>query len=233
MGYGMPPGVVLLFVAMAAIFVAVVVWAIQAEKKRREALINFAAQNGWRFTQRDDRYARMWQGEPFRLFGGQAKEIFEGIWAPTGHHFIAFGYSYTETHTDAQGHRTSTTYHFEVRALGLPRALPRLSISSEGFWTKAGKLFGGQDIEFESDDFSRAFRVTADDARFAYGVIHPQFMEWMLGPGQTIVPWRIDNAYLVTFESGQLDINRFPHRLSLMADLARQIPEPVWTTYGR
>lgn len=229
----MPAAMILVAVAFLALAVVFIVWGYLAAEKRREALTNFAHANGWSFTDQNDNYAHIWKGEPFRLFGGEAKEIFEGTWAPTGHHFAAFNYSYTETSTDSQGHTTSNTYHFEVRVLSLPRSLPSLAISEEGFFAKVGKLFGGQDIEFESDDFNRAFRVTSDDARFAYGVIHPQLMEWLLGPGRTLVPWRIDRGYLITFETGPLDINRFPHRLGLMATLASQIPQHVWDTYGR
>jgi hypothetical protein len=190
--------------------------------------------NGWSFADQNNAYARAWHGEPFRDSNhAEAKEIFEGIWQPTGHQFVAFDYSYTEKRTDAQGHTSSHTHHYEVRVLYLPRMLPSLSVSREGFGTKVAKFFGGQDIELESDDFNRAFRVTADDARYAYGVLHPQLMEWLLGPGIILTPWRTDRQCLITFEDGRLDPQRFPHRIGLMAMLASQIPQQVWNDFGR
>jgi len=42
---------------------------------------------------------------------------------------------------------------------------------------------GFDDIDFESEEFSRTFWVKCEDERFAYDVIHPGMMEFLLkGP---------------------------------------------------
>lgn len=41
-------------------------------------------------------------------------------------------------------------------------------------------LFGFDDIDFESVEFSRKFFVKSPDKRFAYDVIHPAMMEFLL-----------------------------------------------------
>ena len=81
----------------------------------------------------------------------------------------------TETYTDSQGHlrtRTVTDDHSEaVCGFQLPFDLPDLSLNGRRL---------GHKVAFESDDFNRAFRVRAEDPRFASDVFHPRTMEWLL-----------------------------------------------------
>jgi hypothetical protein len=199
-----------------------------AGRQRRRVLADVALANGWSYKKTDARYETMWDGPPFRIFGGDAKDVFEGTWGPTGQPFVAFDYSYSES-----AGRSSYTVHWEVRALRLARALPSLSITREDLGTKAAKVFGAQDIEFESDDFNRAFRVTSDDTRFAYGIITPGLMEWLLGPGGDIVPLRIDGDYLITYDHAELHPKRFTACLDAMSQLVGQISPNTWEAYGR
>ena len=43
-----------------------------------------------------------------------------------------------------------------------------------------GEFFGFDDIDFESDEFSREFCVKAADRRWAFDVIHQATMEFLL-----------------------------------------------------
>jgi hypothetical protein len=208
-------------------------------KIRHNMLAGFASANGWSFTDKKPGLTKAWKGDPFQAFGGgRAKEVFEGTWHPTGHQFMAFDYErgkgrLPSNTTVFRTRSSSVNGHFEVRVLGLPRALPSLAIAHESFGDKVGKAFGGQDIEFESDNFNRAYRVTSDDPRFAYSVITPQLIEWLLGPGRALVPLRIEGNSLITFEPDKLNTSRFPERVALMAELASQIPQHVWDIHGR
>jgi len=60
---------------------------------------------------------------------------------------------------------------------------PDLLIRKENLGDKLVGGLGFDDIDFESEEFSRAFWVKSGDKRFAYDVIHPRMMEFLLrGP---------------------------------------------------
>ena len=81
----------------------------------------------------------------------------------------------TETDTDSEGRtrtRTVTENHSEIlMAVNLPFSLPTLSF--EGGW-------GGQKVRFESEEFNGRFTVRTSEPKFAYDVIHPRTMEWLM-----------------------------------------------------
>ena len=89
-----------------------------------------------------------------------------------------FRYKIT-THT---GKSTQTrTYRFSYLILHLPfDGVPDLLIRREGVLDKIAGAFGFDDIDFESAQFSRRFHVKSPDKRFAYDVIDPRMMEFLL-----------------------------------------------------
>ncbi len=147
-------------------------------KKRRELLAQFARSNGWTLTLEDDRLAGRWDGTPFDAGDHrQAKNVLSGAWR--GRPIAAFDYSYQTHSTDSQGHRTTSTHRFPVCATAMPTLLPRLQVTRENDLTRLGGALGFTDIEMESEDFNRAFRVTCPDRKFASDVLHPRMMEML------------------------------------------------------
>lgn len=68
----------------------------------------------------------------------------------------------------------------------------------------AGALgVGGADIQLESDEFNRWFRVIAADRRIAFDVLHPRVMQLLLDA--LPVHWRLDGDAIVSWEQGGLD----------------------------
>jgi hypothetical protein len=65
--------------------------------------------------------------------------------------------------------------------------LPDLYIRPKGLFEKAADLRGFEEINFESAEFSNRFSVKSRDKRFAYDVLHPRMLEFLLdGPPLTI-----------------------------------------------
>jgi len=60
-------------------------------------------------------------------------------------------------------------------------------IRPEGVWDKLAAAFGFDDIDFESAEFSRKFLVKAGDKRFAYDVLHPRMMEFLLAEAPPMI----------------------------------------------
>jgi len=154
------------------------------EQKRRDELAAFAARLGLRFDPRPDRshdedYA---QFEIFRRGHARvAKNTMTGKLSLFGRdcRLVMGDFRYKVTSGSGKDRRT-TTYRFSYLIVHPPWRTPPLLIRPEGAWDKLKGAFGFDDIDFESDEFSRQFYVQSSDRKFAYDVLHPQMMEYLL-----------------------------------------------------
>jgi hypothetical protein len=154
-------------------------------RKRREALAALAAQLGWRFdpsrdTSHDEEYAHF---EIFRQGHSRtAYNTLTGTLEVAGRDWPAKAGDFLYKTTSSSGKSTTTHRHrFSYLIVHLPFArVPDLLIRREGLFDKLAGVFGFDDIDFESEEFSRRFCVKGPDKRFAYAVIHPRMMEFLL-----------------------------------------------------
>ncbi len=222
-------------VAVAAVvllgLVAYLGW--RAEKRRVAELRAYAAQRGWTFTPRDDSWHRTFRGSPFTAgHQRQSRKVLTGPFDGRQCAVFDFVYHTTESSTDAQGHHSSreVSHWFNVVALSLGAATPGLSVSPEGvFGRLLGRMFN-RDIELESEDFNRAFTVTADDRRFAFDVLHPRLMELLLQHRDTA--WRLDQGWLLTVERGKYDLAAVEQRLVFADRVLDSVPDFLRRQYG-
>lgn len=182
MGVGLQ--ILIIVVVVVLIAVGAYLGHLQA-KKRREALAQLARELGWRFdpsrdTFHDDEYAHF---EIFRK--GHSRYAFNtltGTMQINGRpHPAKMGdYHYKVTSGSGKNRRTRT-YRFSYLIVQLPFAgVPDLLIRREGIFDKMAGVIGFDDIDFESAEFSRKFFVKSSDKRFAYDVVHPRMMEFLL-----------------------------------------------------
>jgi hypothetical protein len=84
--------------------------------------------------------------------------------------------------TSQNGKKTTTHTHlFSYLLVHLPyRRLPDLFIRREGMFDSVTRALGFDDIDFESVEFSKRFYVKSNDKKFAYDLIHPAMMEFLL-----------------------------------------------------
>ncbi len=156
-----------------------------AEKKRREALAAVADGLGWRFDpsrdrDHDDEYAHF---EIFRRGHSRAAyNTLEGVLELDDLRWPAKMGDFTYKVTHHSGKSTSTqTYRFSYLILQMPyTSVPDLLLRREGMFDKIAGVLGFDDIDFESAEFSRRFHVKSSDKRFAYDVVHPRMMEFLL-----------------------------------------------------
>lgn len=154
------------------------------EKKRREALQGLARELGLRFDPgvdhgHDDEYA---QFEIFRRGHGRvARNTLTGtvLLFDRPCRLVAGDFRYKVTSGSGKN-RSTTTYRFSYLIVHPPWDTPPLLIRPEGMWDKLKGAFGFDDIDFESDEFSRKYYVKSSDRRFAYDVLHPRMMEFLL-----------------------------------------------------
>ena len=205
-----------------------IVFGMRSAEKRRAALIAWAQANELTYQQSVPALATNWSGHPFDGGrGGRALDVITGMTA-TGRPFCSFKYEYVVS----TGKSTSTVTQ-AVTALRLPALMPELAVTPEGFGAKVAKVFGGQDVQVGDYAFDKAFRVRADDERYAHDVLNPLVTQWMTGPGRWVAQWRISGADLICWHPGRpIYANLFPE-LERMTQLVDLIPNEVWSSYGR
>ena len=220
----------LLLLAVAVAVVGVVGYlAYRADQKRRALLQGFAASNGWTYTAADDSWCDRIVGAPFGEGDHrQARNVLTGLHAGTP--MAAFDYSFQTHSTDSKGNRETTTHRYAVCVLQLKAPLPGLELSPESALTRFAGAVGFTDIQLESEDFNRRYRVKARDPKFAYDVLHPRTMEALLS--RPPLHLRLLDVDAINWENGRLAPVDLIARLSTMQVLIEGIPSFVWTDHG-
>ena len=225
---------VLVLAVGVVLVVAIAVLSYLSAKRRREEMAALAAQRGWTYTERDDRWTTHFEGHPFGTgHDRRAGNVLTGTYDGRGFTGFDYRYSTTSTSTDAQGHTTTHTevHTFSVIALPVAAAFPELSISPEGFFSRAIGRLTNRDIELESEDFNRAFTVTCPDRKFASDVLHPQMMEYLLTLPH--LAWRFTGQHLLVVSAGQHSVPQIESTLQAVDGIVDRIPDFVWQQVGR
>lgn len=171
-----PPWVLLI---MLPLVVGVAVAAHLAAKARREQLQQLAASLGWRFVPGNDysddpcyrTFAVFQRGDSRRAYNTLRGELGGGekLQAVAGD----FGYV---TGSGKNRH----THRFSYLLVQLPFPTLALQLRPEGVLDKVAAAIGFDDIDFESAEFSRRYFVKAEDKRFAYALLDPRMMQFLL-----------------------------------------------------
>jgi hypothetical protein len=222
------PIVVVVFIGL---IIAVAIYSYQQAKKRREDLARLAGKLGLRYDAADpcgiaNRYAHL--GPLAQGHNRSAYNVLHGRYG--GHEVKAFDYVYhtTETSTDSQGRTTTreVAHYFSAVLFEVGTAFPSLLIRPENFFDKIAAAIGFDDIDFESAEFSRKFFVKSSDKKFAYDVIHPRMMEYLMDqPGWTL---QLEGAHFLVLTGGMFTPDQFAAGMQHAEAFLKQIPDFVW-----
>ena len=198
------------------------------DQRRRQALQTWAAKNGYSYVPEDDRWCERWNGNPFGEGDHRrAKNIVTGTAkAP----FAAFDYSYQTHSSDGRGGSSTTTHHYAVTALEFSTFLPTLQVTPENMFTRIGHSLGLDDIDLESEDFNRRFRVHANDRKFASDVLTPRTMQALLA--RPALSWRITGTDILSWAEGSLNALGITEALSTLQLVVDGIPSFVWKDHS-
>ncbi len=149
-------------------------------KQRREDLLRLAGELGLAFDA-EDPYGL---AERFSFFeplaAGHDRSAYNVVHGQFGAHAVkAFDFIYHTTESSGKSTREESHY-FSAVIFEVDVTLPPLLIRPESFFDKVAAALGFDDINFESAEFSRKFYVKSPDKKFAYDVIHPRMMEFLL-----------------------------------------------------
>jgi hypothetical protein len=136
------------------------------DKRRREALLNWAQSNGWSYYEHKDRQTYRHYSFLNKLRQGSNRytfDILRGRW--DGYPAEAFNFHYQTYSTQSNGKSSSTTTHHHylgVVLIQIERNFPKLLIYPENLFRKLSNALGFGGIKFESDDLIGYVANTTD-----------------------------------------------------------------------
>jgi len=218
------PFVIVLIVVVAAVIGGIAALNAHRQRKRFQ---EYAAQRGWDYTPSEHSLARSFpQVDPFG--SGSSRRCTNVLRYRVGEYSgCSFDYSFTVSRGSGTN-RSSTTYRFHVVSFDLPHPLPRLTLRPEGMFDGVAKFFGSQDVQFESEEFNRAWFVQSEHLPAAHDLIHPRMMGWLLEPAQRGASFVIEDGILFTFLKGRQNLENVDPLIDRLAGLFGHVPEFVW-----
>jgi hypothetical protein len=229
-------GLILLFVKLARAHAA-------RERERLAGLADWSRLNGFTFSPQDPYRLDIRFRGVLDIGRGHARYAYEVLGRSDPVAAFLFQYQYrtwetrTVTYTDSQGRTQTRTEQYEQThyrrylIIEIGGSFPSLLIRREGWFDKLAGLMGFGDVNFESEEFSRRYFVKSSDRQFAYAVIHPQMMEWLMTHSFSA---QCENGMLLMNLSGaRHDADSCHLAWSAAAGFLNRVPPFVWGDYGK
>ena len=200
----------------------------QITQRRRAALIAVASSLGFRYAP-DDPFDTV--DLPFALFRrGDGRGVENVLWGVAGNLAVRLcDYWYYDESTDSKGGRHRSYHRFSCATTSIAAYVPGITVGRENVLTRLGGALGFDDIEFESEEFNRAFRVKSEDRKFAFDLIDARMMAFLL-----------DASSGCTFEVVGSDLlcatrrvrpAELPSLVQVLQSFHAHVPNVVWSLY--
>ncbi|OGQ60376.1 MAG: hypothetical protein A3G92_03295 [Deltaproteobacteria bacterium RIFCSPLOWO2_12_FULL_38_8] len=168
-----------MYLVVAVIFIAFFIVVRRKEKKRTEALSQWARSRGYSFLEQDSNMVGAQFTRYLELFNCGRSIKFRNVIRATieGKESQFFDYEYV---TGSGKH--STTHCQTVAAFSLVSTMfPEFTLSPESFFHKIGSLVGYDDIDFPEDEmFSKTCFLRAKDMNAVKNIFNPQVRSALL-----------------------------------------------------
>jgi hypothetical protein len=222
--------VVLVFVGAFVVVALLAYWQWSSKQKRREELGAFALTHGLTF----------WADDPgglididFHLFGlGDGRGCnnvmggeFQGVPVRQADYWY-----YTQS-SDGKGGRSRTYHHFSVAVTDIEAWLPPVRLERETAFTRLADHIGMHDIEFESDDFNRAWNVHGDDREFVFKLVDNRMMAWLQQAADGMC-FEVCGPHVLVY-SKRLAPPEVVNLLYAGKGFVGRVPKLVWNEYGK
>lgn len=210
----------LLLLAVTPVILGIVAVGLYLERRRRKFWAGQADRLGMRFTPGDP--SRLRDSLPgFSLFRKGRRPTVDNtmVGDRRGRPLTIFDYQYTT------GSGKSQTHHRRTALVApLPAPSPGLVIRPEGFGDRIAALFGFDDIDFEHDEFSRAFHVSGANEGFARVVCHPVMIEHLLSDRKFC--WELLEGHVLLHSDslGRFDQAELDRALALLDGFLDRLP---------
>jgi hypothetical protein len=219
--------VLVVLVAIAAIGIGIFsYWRV---KKRRQELQLVARQLGLSYSQVDMAGC---EALPFELLGrgdGRGTEnLLDGIWQELP--VREFDYWYYDESTDSNGNHSRSYSYFSCAVTEVDAALSPLTLGRENALTRFADAVGLHDIEFELEDFNRAFNVKCRDKKFANDFVDQRMMRWLLAADGAFA-FEASGRWLLAYSRRRAPLELVP-LLGTLKGFRDQVPRVVYDLYG-
>jgi len=217
---------VMLYVILGGV-IAVVINIYKTRARRKRALDLQILATRLKFDDfnpnRDEGFAVGW-GFLSRLAQGRDRYAFN-ILRGTYHEQSLFVFDY---HYQTGSGKSREEHYSTLLMLVCKEIFPQVSIGPESLRSKIAAAFGvGNDIKFESAEFSRTFCVRSPDKKFAYDVCNPQMIEYLLmNPGLQV---EIQGPALLLVFEPQLPVGQIESNLQRLIEIRSRLPEYLFT----
>jgi len=190
-------------------------------RRKDSGLKALAARHGWRYAVGDGDIVGRFQGAPFdQSRSKRARYVVTG--EHRGRRLTAFEWNYTETRDVGSG--SSVEIWYTVVVVTTPAARPTLQVSREPRYR-----LGRRDLQLESERFNQTFLIDSANDRFAYDVLHPRMMEWLLSNQRALsTPFRFEGDGLVVWRPGMIKPDTVLWLLDYGCDILDRVPGFVW-----
>ncbi|WP_051704213.1 hypothetical protein [Glycomyces sp. NRRL B-16210] len=207
-------------VALVGGTVLLVLYTRRARNARIAQCAAWAARHGFQYWPDDPTALGISGHNPFDLgHSRRAYDVLRGRYRDA--HLHCFQYVFV-----TGGGRSRTTHTYQVYAISLPKSRPYLDIRHENALSRRFE----KDLDFENQAFNDEYRIESDSPRFAYDVIHPRTMEWMLADQRArSYQWRFEGSWLMTFRTGGHDLDQVFHYADFLHAVLGQVPAHVWS----
>ena len=199
------------------------------KKKRRQELALAARQLGLEFSLVDTLGVI---GYPFALFqkgdGRGCENVMWGTWQ--GLPLREFDYWYYEESTDSEGHTSRSYYRFSCVTTDIEAVCPHLTIERENLFTRMADHLGFRDIEFETEEFNKAFNVKSKDRKFANDLIDSRMMQWLQQAGEDWA-YEVIGSQMLCFSKRRKPVELVP-LLGTAKAFREHVPRVVYELYG-
>ena len=214
-GVGLSGITILAFLVIGALIIGGLWFSAQ----RKKELAAWAAAAGLSFSPSsdrsyDDRYPEF--GCLHRGHTRSAYNIASGSW--NGRSLEAFDYRYVTGHG-----KNRSTHTFSAIIVGSGLSLTQLQIRSENAFDNLAEFFGADDIDFESDQFSREFHVKSSDKKWAYDVLHQRTMEFLLSQPKFAIEF--DTRNIICWRNRRFDTQMRESAISGVEGILDRLPE--------
>ena len=212
-----------------AALVVVGYWAFRIREQSRHArrLREFALTHGWSYRESGGELIAGLTGFPFGIGHDQTvMDVVEGTYS--GVAVASFTYSFEQ---QVAGEHAGEQV-FTVTRAALPVPFPRLDLVPEDIGTRVLSQFGLADIDLESAEFNRTWRVLCGDKRYAIDVVDPRMMQALVAHRQQGLAVRIDGDRVFAWSAGVAHVKDLSRTLDLVVGVAKAIPAHVVTKYA-
>ena len=219
--------VVVVFVVVVAIVGGYVI-SRRITQKRRAALTAVAGSLGFRYSP-DDPFDTV--DLPFALFKrGDGRGVENMLWGIAGNLAVRLcDYWYYDQTTDSNGSRHRTYHRFSCATTSIDAYVPGITVGRENVLTRLGGALGFDDIEFESEEFNRAFRVKSGTPKFAYDMIDARMMAFLLDASSGCTFEVVGSDLLCA--TGRVRPADLPSLLKVLQSFHAHVPKVVWSLY--